>query len=124
LVKGEVEIKMAKITKIGLALLALIGVALTATDGWAFCIQNQTATALFARSLDSTKFQVNIGPGEQQCCSDCINRSRGQTTLLIVSGYVPVSKNSQPGWQGECRVKTNQDRKITVTGSISKLKCR
>ncbi|MBF0357135.1 MAG: hypothetical protein HQL70_00935 [Magnetococcales bacterium] len=115
---------MAKVTKSGLALLALTVVAFTATDGWAFCVQNQTATTLFARSLDSTKFQVNIGPGEQQCCSDCINRSRGQTTLLIVSGYVPISKNSQPGWQGECRVDTDQDGKITVTGSKSKLTCQ
>ncbi|MBF0455894.1 MAG: hypothetical protein HQL72_13895 [Magnetococcales bacterium] len=104
-----------------------LGVATAAfwvVDGWAFCVQNDSEAPLFARSLDSTKFQVDIPPGEKKCCVKCVNPQRDKTTLLIVSGYVPVSRNSQPGWQGECRVKTKETGNITVTGSLEELHCQ
>jgi hypothetical protein len=105
----------------------LLGLALgliLVSQGWAFCVQNETQTPLFARSLDSVKFQANIPPGDNQCCEGCINRKRGKTTLLIVSGYEPISKNSHPGWQGECRIHAVESSNITVTGSLTKLICQ
>jgi hypothetical protein len=105
-------------------LLGLMAGLFVVSEAWAFCVSNATATPLFARSLDSSKFQADIAPGKQKCCPNCINPRRGKTSLLIVSGYVPVSKNSQPGWQGECRVDTAESGNITVTGSITSLSCR
>lgn len=94
------------------------------SEGAAFCVVNHTETSLFARSLDSVRFQATIEPGEQACCEECLPPKRKKSTLLIVSGYVPVSKDSQPGWQGECRTHVGENEKVTVTGSLTNLSCR
>jgi hypothetical protein len=113
--------KMGRIKMILAGLVLGLGLV---SEGWAFCVLNGTETPLFARSLDSVTFQVNIPPGEKECCTKCVNPRRGKASLLIVSGYVPVSRNSQPGWQGECRIETIGTGQITVTGSISELSCQ
>ncbi|MBF0447509.1 MAG: hypothetical protein HQL67_04845 [Magnetococcales bacterium] len=109
---------------IGILLATLVAGFGLVSEGLAFCVQNDSEVSLFARSLDSGKFQVDIPPGEKKCCQKCINPKRDKTALLIVSGYEPVSQNSHPGWQAECRTDTTESGLITVTGSLKKIACQ
>lgn len=92
----------------------------------AFCIQNDTDVSLHAQALDSSNFSADIAPGGSQCCegSSCFPSGRAQTLIMVVTGYRPVSNDSHPGWQAECRGRVGARQRLTVDGSLDKIQCR
>lgn len=116
---------MIQIKSLLVGTLLVFGIVSTSVDAAAFCISNQAKTSLHGQSLDSQNFQADIPPGKQACCATCVNpKRRDWTNLLIVSGYVPVTQESQPGWQAECRIKTPATGHVVVTGDISQISCK
>ncbi len=108
---------MAKIT---VALVSTILLTLPATVH-AFCLVNETAVELHAQSLDSQRFERDVAAGGKMCCPAC---KRQRTTLLIVTGYVPVSGNSQPGWRAECRARVDRSQTVVVSGGLNRIVCQ
>ncbi|CCQ75563.1 hypothetical protein [Magnetospira sp. QH-2] len=91
-----------------------------ASGAHAFCVTNGIKGSLHVESLGSDGFVADIVPMAQTCCptSQCAK----PTTLLIVSGYVPVAEG-RPGWTAECRAKVKPGNTISVTGSVKKITC-
>ncbi len=103
---------------------ALIGITL-AIPGVAhpFCLINHSSVFIHGQSLDSTSFEADIAPGGSVCCDDCLTDGRSIASLLVVTGYIPVSQNSQPGWNAECRFRLSAQGEAVVTGTESQITC-
>ncbi|MBF0109715.1 MAG: hypothetical protein HQL76_11110 [Magnetococcales bacterium] len=92
-------------------------------EAGAFCLVNDTDVPVHGQSLDSTPFEADLAPGATVCCDDCLQNGQSIASLLVVTGYVPVSQNSQPGWLAECRTRVTARGQIVVTGSASQIFC-
>ncbi|HIJ83293.1 MAG TPA: hypothetical protein HPQ00_03715 [Magnetococcales bacterium] len=90
----------------------------------AYCLINKTNVIIHGQSLDSSAFEADIAPGESVCCDDCLYSGQSTASLLVVTGYVPVSQNSQPGWNAECRIHVSALGQAVVTGSASRINCK
>ncbi|OSM01692.1 hypothetical protein [Magnetofaba australis] len=103
------------------ALTALLLLAAPAPAA-AFCVFNQTAENIHVQALDASRYQADIAPGGKACCaaSQCRN---DPTPLMAMSGYTPVKPGGQPGWDGECRVKTPRNGSAMVSGGGRALRC-
>ena len=88
----------------------------------AYCVSNDTSVAVHGQSLDSQRFSQEIAPGAEVCCQDC-SGGRSRAILLIVTGYVPVTRDSHPGWSAECRVRVARNGRVRVTGNTSRIIC-
>ncbi|MBF0146207.1 MAG: hypothetical protein HQL84_09245 [Magnetococcales bacterium] len=89
----------------------------------AFCLVNDTNVSIHGQSLDRTAFEADIAPGGSVCCDDCLKNNQSIASLLVVTGYVPVSQNSQPGWNAECRTRVSAQGQVIITGTASQIFC-
>lgn len=103
----------------------LVGFALP-TEAKAYCIANQTNTALHVQALDAPGFEADIKAGDQTCCdqTSCLNRKGTGATVLAVTGYVPVQGSGSPGWKAECRASVAAKGTLTVTGTTDTISCQ
>ncbi|GAB6052396.1 hypothetical protein JCM17960_12160 [Magnetospira thiophila] len=109
---------MSNLSLFALVLILLGG--LVPTGARAFCIVNQTDVPLHAESLGSDGFAVDIPAADRACCA--AGQCTAPTTLLVVSGYVPVTEG-RPGWQAECRARIAPGGQVTVIGTLKKITC-
>ena len=92
------------------------------TAARAYCVSNGTSVSVHGQSLDSQRFSRDIAPGAEVCCQHC-GDGRPRAILLIVTGYVPVTRDSHPGWTAECRVRVASGGRVRVTGNASRITC-
>jgi hypothetical protein len=92
----------------------------------AFCVSNASSTKIHAQSLSTPSFEGDIQPKQHLCCTDksCVGKSSAGTQVLVVTGYVPVTKKKgRPGWKAECRAKVKMDEWVEVKGALNKIAC-
>jgi len=103
---------------IGLFAAMVFGVSSSAE---AFCVENKVLERIHVQALDKSRFAGDIrGNGTK-----CGRGAKGQktVTLLIVTGYEPVSKSGRPGWTAQCRVQIPVDATVVVTGRGRDIAC-
>ena len=90
------------------------------------CVLNQTKASLHVLALDASRYEADVKPGSRLCCGSkaCKSLKKGKaTSLLIVTGYVPVAKEQRPGWKAQCKAKPNPGQTVVVTGNTTKISC-
>ncbi|MBF0142776.1 MAG: hypothetical protein HQL57_03310 [Magnetococcales bacterium] len=106
--------------------------SLLMTGGWSlsaeasgYCVVNGADVEIHVVSLDTPAFVADIPPGEDRCCEapGCFKRKQRTTILMVVTGYVPVTRESHPGWEAECRIRPSSGDSVMVTGGQQRIQC-
>ncbi len=108
-------------------MLVAVGVGAAPKPAGAFCVSNQSNVPIHAQSLSAPGFEGDIAPKQHLCCADkkCTAKSSQRTQVLVVTGYVPVTKKKgRPGWKAECRAKVKTDEWVEVKGTLAKISCK
>nr|CRH07273.1 Conserved protein of unknown function [Candidatus Magnetococcus massalia] len=90
--------------------------------GSLICVENRTETQIHVQALNSTGFHMSLAPGEKRCCSSEGCRTES-TPLIILSGYIPISTEGQPGWRSECRTQAEPGETVIVDGTLDAIRC-
>ncbi len=96
------------------------------TNAEAFCIVNQSKAKIHVIALDASGYQTDIAPKQKSCCEPKTcrgNKKNKQTSVLVVTRYVPVAKANRPGWLAECKGKLEADGILVVKGNHKKIIC-
>ncbi len=104
-----------------IAAMAVLAATLGAEEARAFCFENRAAAAVHVEALAPNGFVADLAPGQTACCAGgtC---AAGPVPILLMTGYVPVTKG-RPGWSAECRVRVRAGDRITVRGNESRISC-
>ncbi|MCW9034490.1 MAG: hypothetical protein OQJ97_09745 [Rhodospirillales bacterium] len=106
-------------------LLAFFVLALP-TKAEAFCILNQSQAKLHVIALDASGYNADIAPKKNSCCKANIckgNKQTKETSVLVVTRYIPVAEDNRPGWLAECKGKLKADDTLVVKGNDKKISC-
>ena len=107
--------------------LAAMAAAAGPKPAQAFCVGNDASAKIHVQSLSAPGFEGDIEPKKHMCCTDknCVSKSTKRTQVLVVTGYVPVTKQKgRPGWKAECRAKVQMDEWVEVKGALNKISCK
>lgn len=103
----------------------LLGVLLLLSPpAGAWCVSNGSDQPVHVQALDASGFETDIPPGGQGCCDAQACQEHPFSTVLVVTGYVPLAQGRQPGWKGECRARVPREGAIAVSGQLRAIRCQ